>query len=114
MKAPGLKTHWYYMLLSLSAEDRHGLAIARDVESLSDGRVRLWPASLYGSLTELCDRGWIDELTDGRRPSEESERLRFYRLTRAGRAVLDAETRHLAALVRTARTRVKPRMRESS
>jgi DNA-binding PadR family transcriptional regulator len=109
-----LKPHWYYILLSLAEENRHGLAIARDVEALSDGRVRLWPASLYGSLAELSDRGWIDELAEGRRPSDESERRRIYRLTRTGRAVLEAETRRLAALVRTARARVKPRTRESS
>ena len=114
MKGAELKTHWYYILLSLAAEDRHGLGIARDVDSLSEGRVRLWPASLYGALTELCDRRWIDELDDDRRPSEESERRRYFRLTRAGRAVMEGETRRLAALVRTARARVRPRTRVSS
>lgn len=104
-----LKTHWYYILLSLAGEDRHGLAIARDVEALSEGRVKLWPASLYGSLSELCDRGWIQELGEGRRPAAESERLRIFRVTRAGRAVLELETRRLAALVRTAQARTRPR-----
>ena len=56
-----LKPHWFYILLALADGDRHGLAIARDVQSLSDGAVRLWPATLYGSLDELrvpqVDRG---------------------------------------------------------
>ena len=57
-----LKTPWYYILVALAAGDRHGLAIAREVLELSDGLVRLWPATLYGALEDLCDRGWIEEL----------------------------------------------------
>lgn len=113
MKDDGLKTAWYYILLSLANEDRHGLSIARDVEALSDRRVRLWPASLYGSLAELSERGWIAEVGVSRRPADESDKLRIYRLTRAGQTVVEAETERLAALVRTARARVKPRARES-
>ena len=43
-----LKTPWYYIMVALAANDRHGQAIARDVLMLSDGGVRLWPAMLYG------------------------------------------------------------------
>lgn len=104
-----LKTHWYYILVSLAAADRHGLAIAREVLTLSDGRVRLWPATLYGALGDLSDRGWIEELIDAqRRPAEESERKRYYRITRAGRRAAAEETDRLAGLVRIARSRVKP------
>jgi DNA-binding PadR family transcriptional regulator len=103
-----LRPHLYYVLLSLAGGDRHGLAIARDVERLSDGGVRLWPATLYGSIVDLRDRGWIEELGDERRP-DDSERKRYYRLTRAGRAALQAETDRLARLVSLARSRVRPR-----
>lgn len=105
---PRLKTPWYYILLALAAGDRHGLAIARDVHTLSESQVRLWPATLYGSLEELAQRGWIDELTgEPERPADESERRRYYRITRAGRRVLAAETERLAALVRVARARAR-------
>jgi DNA-binding PadR family transcriptional regulator len=104
-----LKTTWFYILLALAGEDLHGLGIARDVLSLSGGRVKLWPATLYGAIEELADRGWIAELDEPRRPADESERKRYYRLTRAGRAVVTAETDRLAGLVRVARGRVKPR-----
>jgi DNA-binding PadR family transcriptional regulator len=108
--ADGLKTRHYYILLALAGGDRHGLAIARDVQRLSGGRLRLWPATLYGSLEELERRGWIAELDDPRlRPSDESEKKRIYRLTRAGRAAAAAETERLGELVRIARARVKPR-----
>lgn len=110
MAAPEtLKPHWFYILLALSHGDRHGLAIARDVESLSGGRVRLWPATLYGSLGDLRDRRWIEELNDPReRPPDESERRRIYRLTGAGRAALAAEAEHLTRVARIARARVRP------
>jgi DNA-binding PadR family transcriptional regulator len=115
MGAKPIKTSWYYILLSLAAADRHGLAVAREVLSLSDGRLRLWPAMLYGALADLCERGWIEELTDPRRrPSDESERKRYYRITRAGRRAAAAETERLAGLVRVARSRVKPRTGETS
>jgi DNA-binding PadR family transcriptional regulator len=105
----GIKTTWYYILLALADADRHGLAIAREVHVLSDGQIRLWPAMLYGALEELSDRGWIDELTDARRPAGDSERKRYYRITRLGRASAAAETDRLSNLVRVARSRVKPR-----
>jgi DNA-binding PadR family transcriptional regulator len=98
-----LKPHWYYILLSLASGHRHGLAIARDVSDLSSGRTRLWPASLYGSLGELCDLGWIQEIAAGSRRPDDSERKRFYGITAAGRRELDAETTRLAALVKHAR-----------
>jgi DNA-binding PadR family transcriptional regulator len=109
-----MKTPWYYILVALSAGDRHGLAIAREVQALSDGRVRLWPATLYGALEDLCDHGWIQEVDDARRPADESERRRYYRITRAGRAAVASETDRLAELVRVARARVKARPGESS
>jgi DNA-binding PadR family transcriptional regulator len=110
-----LKTPWYYILLALAAGDRHGLAIARDVHTLSEEQVRLWPATLYGSLEELCDRGWIEELREEPdRPADESERRRYYRITRAGRGMLAAETNRLASLVRVARARARRRTGESA
>lgn len=109
MEQKPLKTSWFYILLALAAGDSHGLGIARDVQALSDGRVRLWPATLYGALEELCDRGWIVELSEPQRPADESEKRRYYRLTRLGRSVVSAETDRLAGLVRAARTRIRPR-----
>jgi PadR family transcriptional regulator PadR len=99
-----LKPREYYVMLALSEGARHGLAIARDVEQLSDGDVHLWPASLYGTLDELARRGWIASRAT---PADESDKKRFYSLTRSGRAALRTETDRLAALVKTARTRIR-------
>jgi DNA-binding PadR family transcriptional regulator len=113
--AKPLKIQWYYILLSLAAGDRHGLAVAREVLALSDGRIRLWPATLYGALDDLCSLGWIEELDDARRrPPDESEKRRFFRITRAGRMAVAAETNRLADLVRLARARTRPRTGETT
>jgi DNA-binding PadR family transcriptional regulator len=105
--APAPKTRHFLILVALLAGDAHGLEIAREVERLSEGRVRLWPATLYGSLQDLLEYGWIEEAADP--PGQESERKRFYRITRSGQAVARGETRRLALLVKIARSRVRPR-----
>jgi DNA-binding PadR family transcriptional regulator len=105
MADASLKPQWFYILLALAEGERHGLAIARDVQSLSGGAVRLWPATLYGSLDELRGRKLIEELPE--HPEEESERKRYYRLTRSGRAALTDEGERLARLARLARARAR-------
>ena len=105
-----MKNRLYLILLALADSDLHGLGIARAVQELSDGETRLWPASLYGTLDDLEATGFIEELDDPRhRPPDESEKKRFYRLTKAGHRALTAETDRLAALVKVAKSRLKPR-----
>jgi DNA-binding PadR family transcriptional regulator len=105
-----VKNRVYLILLALADADLHGLGVARAVQELSGGQTRLWPVSLYGTLDELEQTGLIEELDDPRqRPADESEKKRFYRLTRAGHRALAAETDRLAALVKVARSRLKPR-----
>ncbi len=100
-----MKARQYYVMLALASGARHGLAIARDAQELSDAAVRLWPATLYGTLDELVERGWIEELSEP--PAAESERKRFYRLTKPGRSALLQETERLAAVVKVARSRLR-------
>ena len=107
MPAPPLRPNGFHILVALAAEDRHGLAIARDVLEQTAGVLRLWPATLYGTLEQLADDGLIEELRDpGERPEGESERRRYYRITRLGRAALVAELRRLEGLARLARGRL--------
>jgi DNA-binding PadR family transcriptional regulator len=109
-----VKNRVYLILLALADSDLHGLGIARAVQELSNGRTRLWPASLYGTLDELTESGLIEELDDlRRRPADESEKKRFYRLTRAGHRALATETDRLGALVKIAKSRLKLRAGEA-
>jgi DNA-binding PadR family transcriptional regulator len=105
MPADTLKPQYFYILLALADGERHGLAIARDVQALSGGDVRLWPATLYGSLDALRERRLIEELPE--HPEQESERKRYYRITRGGRTALTAEAERLGRLARLARTRLE-------
>src|SRR5215471_6224290 len=95
-----LKTNWFHILLSLASEDQHGYGIMQEVLDRTGGKVRLWPATLYGSLKRLIEAGLIEE--SDARPAREFDdaRRRYYRLTRLGRRVLHAETERLQDLVR--------------
>ncbi len=100
-----MKPHWFFILLSVSAAPRYGTAIQDDVRELSGGGVRLWPATLYGSLEELVGQGWLEEVPDDERPDGISGRERYYRITRAGRVALRREAARLESRAPVARTR---------
>jgi DNA-binding PadR family transcriptional regulator len=97
-----LKPHWFYILLALAAQEQHGYGIMQDVLSRTAGKVRLWPATLYGTIKRLIEAELIEESADRPAPEDDDERRRYYRLTRLGRQVLSAETRRLEELVRAA------------
>lgn len=105
-----LKPQWFHILLALSDETRHGSGIVRTVLEQTDGKLRLWPAMLYGSLDELAAQGWIEEVTDpADRPPGASEKKRFYRVTPAGALLLAAEAERLRSLAQAALERVAAR-----
>lgn len=101
-----MKQSWFFILLSVVAAPRYGTAIQEDVRELSDGAVRLWPATLYGSIEELVEQGWLEEVPDSKRPAGISGRERYYQITRSGRAALESEAVRLQSLARIARTRL--------
>src|SRR6516165_4171592 len=94
------KSNWFHILLSLVGGEQHGYGIMQDVRARTDGRVRLWPATLYGSLKRLIQAGLIVESAE--RPASELDdaRRRYYRLTSLGQRVLDLESDRLKDLVR--------------
>jgi DNA-binding PadR family transcriptional regulator len=100
-----LKPHWFHILLALSSGDQHGYAIMQDVLDRTNGKVRLWPATLYGSLRAMMDADLIEE--PARRPSEDDDdpRRRYYRLTAYGKRVLAAEVGRLEDLLASVRGR---------
>lgn len=91
-----------FILLSLAPRQKHGYAIMKEVESLSDGRVQLSTGTLYGAIKRLLEQGWIErvETDEGR----ENNRIRkSYQLTPLGRRILEAETGRLQSLLAAAR-----------
>src|SRR5581483_9833252 len=100
-----LKPHWFHVLLCLSGQEQHGYGIMQEVLERTGGKVRLWPATLYGTLKRLMEADLIEE--SARRPAAalDDSRRRYYRLTALGRRVLDAESRRLEDLVRVIRAK---------
>ena len=94
-----LKANYFHIIVSLSDGEQHGYGIMKEVLERTDGKVRLWPATLYGTLKRLIEDELIEEFED--RPSGEDDdaRRRYYRLTSLGRRVLSAETQRLKDLV---------------
>jgi len=102
-----LKPHWFHVLLSLTAQEQHGYGIMQEVLERTGGKVRLWPATLYGTLKRMIDEGLIAE-SDERPVAElDDARRRYYRLTRLGKHVLAAESERLEDLVRLIRAKRK-------
>ena len=89
-----LREPTFFILLSLSPGPRHGYAIIKEVERLSEGRVKLSTGTLYGAIKRLLDEGWIRRVADPVPNHTERER-KAYALTEAGRRVLNAEVARL-------------------
>jgi DNA-binding PadR family transcriptional regulator len=95
----------FQILLSLADGDLHGYGIMRRVEEQTNGRTRLGPGTLYGSIQAILEEGLIEEVD--RSPDQEGsdERRRYYRLTSSGRKSARAEADKLADVLRVARAK---------
>ena len=92
----------FHILLALAAGDRHGYGIIQDVETRTEGRLRLSPGTLYRTIQRLLEQGLIVE-PKRRADPQDDPRRRYYRITPFGTLVARAETRRLTQLVRLAR-----------
>lgn len=101
-----------FILAALASGELHGYGIARDVEELSGGRVKLTAGTLYGALSRLAEEGLIAQT---REQEVGGRRRRYYRLTSLGETMLDEEAARLrstaAALSARAALRADPRPR---
>ena len=87
----------FFILLCLAASPKHGYAIMKEVEAMSDKRVVLATGTLYSALRRMLDDDWIERLEDNL-VSNGRER-KFYQLTEHGRSILQAEIERLYKLV---------------
>jgi DNA-binding PadR family transcriptional regulator len=92
----------FFVLFALAEGEKHGYAIMQVVATLSDNKVRMGPGTLYTTIQRLLNLALIEEVVvsdvtdhDGRR--------RYYRLTRSGKTLLDAEVDRMESVVRRAR-----------
>ena len=100
-----------FILLALSKGRKHGYAILKDVEALSEGRVVLSTGTLYGALARLLEQGVIRKSTDdsgedssgskSRAGSADVRERKYYELTQFGRRVLEVEINRMSTILVT-------------
>ncbi len=91
------------ILASLAGEPRHGYALLKDIETLSDGRVSMSTGTLYGALRRLLEDGWIRRFEQ----DDTSRDKQAYSLTPGGRRRLQAELDRMEQLVRATHLRIR-------
>ena len=77
------------ILKSLVATELHGLGVSRRIEQITQGTFVVKPGSLFPALHRMEEEGWVSSFWG---ESENNRRAKYYRLTRAGRRQLHAET----------------------
>jgi DNA-binding PadR family transcriptional regulator len=86
----------FLILASLAEKPRHGYALMKDIEELSEGRVRLSTGTLYGAIRRLLEDGWIERFAQ----KDTSRDKQAYRLTAVGRGQLKSEVVRMKQLTR--------------
>jgi transcriptional regulator len=67
----------------------HGYGIAQRIHEAADDLLKIEDGSLYPALYRMEERGWVTSEWD---VSENNRRAKFYKLTKAGRKQLEAES----------------------
>lgn len=80
----------YYILLSLN-EPRHGYGIMQHVEEITDGRIKIGPGTIYGTLSKLENEKLIIQ-------DQEIDRKKIFRLSEDGKRVIELELIRLKEL----------------
>ena len=76
------------ILKVIALEPMHGWAIGQRIRQMSGDVLQVGQSALYPSLHKLEQHGWIKAEWA---TSENNRRARYYRLTKAGRKILDRE-----------------------
>jgi transcriptional regulator len=76
------------ILKTISIEPKHGWAIAKRIQQVSDDALQVTQGALYPALHRLEQQGWISAKW---RTTETGREAKFYQLTRAGAIQLETE-----------------------
>lgn len=102
---PPLTPAVFHILLALSAGERHGYGIMKQVEADSQGKVNMGPGTLYGSLKRMLDAGLVKESDKRIDPELDDERRIYYQITGLGIQALTAELERYKHIVTLAQER---------
>ena len=92
-----------HILLALAAKESHGYGIMKKVQEDSQGKVKMGPGTLYGSLGRMIDAGLIRESDKKVDPEMDDERRVYYGITGLGRKALAAELQRYDEVVALAK-----------
>lgn len=95
----------FNIMLALADSEKHGYGIMLEVETNTQGQVKMGPGTLYGSIKRLLKAGLIEESDERPDPELDDQRRRYYRLTGLGERVLQLEVGRLASQVEMARAK---------
>jgi DNA-binding PadR family transcriptional regulator len=90
----------FQVLVALSQGERHGYAIMQEIEERTRGRFTIGAGSLYRSMKQLVDAGFIVELKE-KNPAHAQRRR--YQITRSGRRRAESEARFFGDIAEWAR-----------
>ncbi|HEY7474530.1 MAG TPA: PadR family transcriptional regulator [Vicinamibacterales bacterium] len=93
----------HHVLLALGTDAKHGYAIMQEIAERSGGAIRILPGTLYSTIKKMLVDGLIEEVPPPRQADSDDARRRYYRVTKPGRAAVEAETRRLTLLVKLGR-----------
>jgi DNA-binding PadR family transcriptional regulator len=92
-----------HILIALSTQERHGYGIMKEVEADSQGKVKMGPGTLYGSIGRMIEAGLIRESDKKVDPEMDDERRVYYKITAAGRTALAEELARYREVVAVAK-----------
>ena len=82
----------FYILLCLQSPN-HGYGVVQQVETMTDGEIRLSPGTMYGSLSKMEKDKLIQFV-------REEEKRKLYVITELGKEVLQLEKTRIKRLYR--------------
>jgi transcriptional regulator len=77
------------ILKSLALDELHGMGISRRIAQITNGTFEVKAGSLFPALHRMEEAGWLSSSWG---ESDTNRRAKFYRLTKAGRRQLHAES----------------------
>jgi DNA-binding PadR family transcriptional regulator len=93
----------FFILFALADGEKHGYAIMQSVSGLSGDTFRMGPGTLYTTIQRLLELDLIEEAERAGGKSDHESRRKYYRLTRRGTEILEAEVDRMESVVRLAR-----------
>jgi DNA-binding PadR family transcriptional regulator len=95
----------FHILLALSTDERHGYGIMKQVAAESQGKVKMGPGTLYGSIGRMMEAGLVQESDKKVDPELDDERRVYYKITALGKAALAAELERYREILAVAKTK---------